>query len=190
MIKAILDERASLLFQARKGGIGAEIGVHEGGFSKRILQYAQPEKLYLIDPWQYQPDLEGSLYGGSGLNQEILDARYAQVQKRFAKQCTSGRVNLLRMDSLAALAHVEDNSLDFVYIDGDHRYPAVRADLNGWFNKVKPGGHIMVDDYRSTGWWGTDVIRACNEFLIERPVELDTKIGSQIAFKKHNHTTP
>jgi hypothetical protein len=40
-----------------RGGIAAEIGVDQGKFSERILQLAQRQRLYLIDPWL--PDLTG-----------------------------------------------------------------------------------------------------------------------------------
>ena len=46
MSKAIFDERASIIFQARKHGVGVEIGVHKGEFSQQILKFAQPKKLF------------------------------------------------------------------------------------------------------------------------------------------------
>lgn len=184
MLKTIVDERASIIQQARRGGTGAEIGVHEGAFSKRILKYAQPQKLYLIDPWAYQEERTGSLYGGSTMSQSEMDARYERVLERFRPQVDKGRVEVLRMDSLAALEQVADGSLDFAYIDGDHSYAAVKADLTGWLAKVKPEGLLIADDYRNASWWGDGVIRACHEFLSEQPVEIELKLGSQIAFRK------
>jgi len=37
--------------------------------------------------------------------------------------------------------------IDYLYIDADHRYEAVRADLHAWLPWMKPGGLIVGDDY-------------------------------------------
>jgi len=51
------------------------------------------------------------------------------------------------MKSTEATTLYEDNSLDFVFIDGSHLYEDVLADLQAWFPKVKKGGHIAGHDF-------------------------------------------
>ena len=41
-------------------------------------------------------------------------------------------------------------SLDFVYIDADHRFPFVAEDLYYWYWRVKRGGIIAGHDYLDT----------------------------------------
>jgi hypothetical protein len=54
----------------------------------------------------------------------------------------------LKMKSVeAALGVVEDESLDFVYIDGDHSFDAVMLDLILWSRKVRKGGFVGGHDY-------------------------------------------
>jgi predicted O-methyltransferase YrrM len=36
--------------------------------------------------------------------------------------------------------------IDFLFIDADHSYEAVKADWNEWFPKVRKGGHIALHD--------------------------------------------
>lgn len=60
-------------------------------------------------------------------------------------------VNPVRASSQEALALYEDNSLDFVLIDGSHVYEDVRADITGWLQKLKPGCLIAGDDYEWPG---------------------------------------
>jgi predicted O-methyltransferase YrrM len=53
----------------------------------------------------------------------------------------------MRTTSEEASSHFEDESLDFVYIDGDHTYNAVTLDLEKWYPKVKKGGLFYGHDY-------------------------------------------
>ena len=57
---------------------------------------------------------------------------------------------------------VKDKSLDFVFIDADHRYPAVIKDLAAWVPKLKPGGVLCGHDIHLPG-----VKKALDKKLIE-----------------------
>jgi hypothetical protein len=56
-------------------------------------------------------------------------------------------INPIRMTSIEASKLYEDNSLDFVFIDGAHDYFNVKQDIEHWLPKVKSGGYIAGDDY-------------------------------------------
>lgn len=49
-------------------------------------------------------------------------------------------------DSADAARHFADGSVDFVFIDADHRREAVERDIRAWLPKMKPGGHIGGHD--------------------------------------------
>ena len=53
----------------------------------------------------------------------------------------------MRMTSMEAAQQVEDGSLDFVFIDGDHRFDAVMMDISLWAPKVRKGGIVSGHDY-------------------------------------------
>ena len=55
-------------------------------------------------------------------------------------------VQFLECESTAATGQVS-GQLDSVYIDADHCYPAVRADIAAWLPKVRPGGIIAGHDF-------------------------------------------
>lgn len=156
--------RNIVLRQFGTGLVGAEIGVFRGDFSRQILVQARPAKLYLIDPWQNidDPGLSKSWYGADSPND--MPGLYDAVQKRFEAEIAAGQVELCRGFSADAMARLDDRSLDFVYIDGDHRYEGVLADLELSFAKVRPGGVIAADDHRLGGWWADGVVRAVNAF--------------------------
>jgi len=110
--------RDFLLAMMPVGGVCAEIGVWRGNFSKRILSVTQPSKLYLIDPWMFQPSFGDSAFGGTVVkNQTEMDRMHADVADAFRGD---GRVEIIRATSEAALDVFADGFLDWVYIDGNH----------------------------------------------------------------------
>lgn len=74
-------------------------------------------------------------------------------------------VSHLRMTSLQAVELIQDESLDLVYIDANHFYNSVRADILAWTPKVKKGGWIAGHDY-TTAVDGGDVCKAVNEIFV------------------------
>ena len=50
-------------------------------------------------------------------------------------------------ESVKAAARFANHSVDFVWIDADHSYDGVCADIAAWLPKVKPGGVIAGHDY-------------------------------------------
>lgn len=49
-------------------------------------------------------------------------------------------------DSTVEHARFADESIDLLFIDGDHRYAYAKADYDLWYQKVKTGGLILLDD--------------------------------------------
>ncbi len=47
---------------------------------------------------------------------------------------------------------INNDSLDFVYIDGDHTLKGITIDLINLWDKVKPNGIIGGDDFSPTIW--------------------------------------
>lgn len=58
----------------------------------------------------------------------------------------SANVRLIPAMTLDA-AKVWSGPIDFLYVDADHSYEGVSADLQAWVPHVKPGGLIVGDDY-------------------------------------------
>jgi hypothetical protein len=131
-----------LLNRLPKGGVCAEIGVWEGGFSEKILEVTQPKTLHLIDPWLFQPEFNNSAFGKEA-RRNAMDEMFDKVTERFRGD---DRVVIHRKMSDAALESFEDGALDWVYIDGNHNYEVVSKDLALSVQKVKPGGMIGGDD--------------------------------------------
>lgn len=116
---------------------GAEIGV-EGGMYSRALCRANPKlRLHCIDPW-----ISDGVYRKQ-LDQAYVDGLLATCLKRLRGY----NCNIIRKTSMDAVKDFEDNSLDFVYIDGNHRFEFVVNDMAEWTKKVRPGGIVSGHDW-------------------------------------------
>lgn len=167
-----------------KRGVGAEIGVFRGVFSRTLFAAAQPSRLFLVDPWENSaaPAHAKSWYGRGSAND--MEAIHADVVKAFSAAPYAGRVEVVRSRSAQWFATVEDQSLDFVYIDGDHSYDAVREDIALAVAKVRPGGVIALDDYSLGQWWGDGVVRAVHEALAREPLLLMFCAEGEVALRR------
>ena len=112
--------------------VGAEVGVYNGGFTEKLCQAGL--KVFGVDPWT-------SYYGDR--DQERQDAIYEEACEKLAPyDCT-----LIRKSSTEAAKQFARESLDFVYIDSDHRFKQTAADIVDWNRKVRSGGVISGHDY-------------------------------------------
>lgn len=127
-----------------EGDVCAEVGVWRGMFSRHILS-KNPSVFYGIDPWTHFPQFGNRCYGKrKGTNQELLDNIYQQAIDNIG---SDSRVSLHRMMSAHAAQIMPNNHLDFLYIDGNHSFEYVLADLIAFIPKMKQGGIICGDDY-------------------------------------------
>ncbi len=150
------------------------------------IEDCKPSLLHLIDPWRLATDLGSTdaWYGSGKSNQNDLDRNYAHVLQRFSERIKNGTVVVHRLPSGDRLQSFDDDAIDFVYIDGDHRYEGVLSDLTNALRVVKRGGLICGDDYELGGWWRDGVVRALHDFVSGRPVVIEMLIGSQFILRK------
>ena len=116
---------------------GAEIGVYEGDHGEYILNNnyfkesrVKLKKLSLIDPFSEYTDSNGKVFFAG----EDGNKFYEKVKKRFSEYKNA---ELIRKTSEDAAKDFEDETLDFIYIDGDHNYVPFKKDLEIWYQKLK-----------------------------------------------------
>ena len=129
-----------LFFKQMGYKVGAEIGVGKGKYSEKLCKAGL--SLHAIDPWLNYKDYE------STLGQKKFDVVYEHAKKLLSSypNCT-----IIRKTSMKAVEDFTDNSLDFVYIDGNHQFKYIAEDIFEWTKKVKSGGAISGHDYVYSG---------------------------------------
>lgn len=136
---------------------GAEIGVDKGILFGMLLKACPSLTLTGVDLF---PD-------------KLRSHRAFDYARQFAD-----RARLIEGDSVASAAEVPDGSLDFVFIDADHSYEAVRRDIEAWRGKVRQGGWIGGHDYNRKF---PGVVRAVNFAFGRSVIELPGSIWSVAA---------
>jgi predicted O-methyltransferase YrrM len=150
----VLPDRLALLDHLPKGGVVAEVGVADGGYSREILERNRPRVLHLIDLWDSDRYLRG-------LN---------LIRREHAALIDIGTVRIHQGKSTDILATFPDASFDWVYIDTDHSYELTSAELRIAAQKVKDHGFIAGHDFCAGNViapWPYGVIEACHMFCVE-----------------------
>lgn len=144
--------------------IGCEVGVAFGTHSQAILENTKLIKLYSIDPFQQFP---ADIYkDGMNLDQDYFNVLFYHNKVRLAP--FGQRSEIMRKTSLEAVKLFDDNSLDFIYLDANHAYRAVKDDLHAWFKTIRRGGIISGDDYGHA--WHPGVQKAVDEFFSQKNI--------------------
>jgi len=155
-------KKMSRLFRKMGYRTGIEVGVYKGHFSLCLTRCIPGAKIYSIDPYQ--------AYEGyhEGYTQEALDALYDEARELLAPWTN---VELIRKFSVDAAKKFDDGSIDFVYIDGNHRFEYVTADIAAWSPKVRPGGAVSGHDYVRYPHIVCEVKDAVNTWTRHRGIE-------------------
>lgn len=123
---------------------GAEIGVADGQNSLTLCEEIPDLELWCVDPWEpYRLNPRGGPVSQQHDN-------YEKVQKRLKGY----HVHFMREMSIDAVKKFKYNSLDFVFIDGNHKFDFVMGDLIEWNRIVKTTGIVAGHDYYRFRWAG------------------------------------
>jgi hypothetical protein len=131
--------------------LGAEVGVYEGKHAELMLTMHSGLTLFCVDMWELwgvkniqYPDTTAQIRSKM---QDIKNAtaKHNQAEKRL--QPFGNRAQIRMMESMDAAKEIDDGSLDFVYIDGDHSFEGVTRDMQLWYPKINSGGLLAGHDY-------------------------------------------
>ena len=98
---------------------------------------------------------------------------YESCKQQLDKTFCSDFVNLVKGDSVKVSENYPDESLDFVFVDGDHSYDGVTRDIKAYWPKLKVGAVMAGHDYEG-GW--IECKRAVDDFF-GRPTTFNLGVG-------------
>jgi hypothetical protein len=130
-----------------KTEIICELGVYKGDFAHKILKECSFIKKYImIDPWKNISNWNKP----ANHTGNIFDTFYKETLENtdFAKH---KRV-ILKGKTTEVINEITDDSLDFIYIDGDHTLKGISIDLINTWRKIKKNGFIAGDDFCPSIW--------------------------------------
>lgn len=135
----IEDQKAlRQLVQGKK--LIVEVGTFVGGTAETMLGTMDEDAhLVTMDPYQEMPYVNFIEF----VRSEVI----MSATSRLAKY--GDRVSHIIGDSRRVAPLFRDDSIDMVFIDGDHRYEAVSADIHAWAPKVRPSGVIAGHDFNA-----------------------------------------
>lgn len=124
-----------------------EIGVYRGDFSEKVLRKnSQIKNYYMIDPWRQITGLNKPSNVTDDKFNSFLNETISKTD--FAKR----KLKILRGTTLEEISKIDEESLDYVYLDGDHTLKGITIDLIKVWPKIKPEGVISGDDFVENIW--------------------------------------
>eukprot|EP00415_Alexandrium_ostenfeldii_P000312 UN0312 len=146
-------EDLGLLLRSRGlKGIGVEVGVQRGNYSRTLLEGWNKAALFIqVDLWEHQENYKD--YANVGTATQHLNMREA-CEEAF-KAGHTGKVVQCKDFSTACAKLIPDGSVDFVYIDARHDRKGVLEDLAAYWPKLRVGGIIAGHDYMTQSEVGT-----------------------------------
>lgn len=129
---------ANDLIAEMRPNVLVELGTHYGesyfGFCQAVNENDISCSCYAVDTWI------GESHSG------LYDESVYQEVNEYNSAHYGNFSYLLRTTFDEAAASFSDESVDILHIDGLHTYEAVSHDFHHWFDKVKPGGIVLMHD--------------------------------------------
>lgn len=141
-----------------------EIGVALGGHAEAILSNTAVEHYYGVDPYVFNYDVKDQFntdVGNYSARWGGMNFFYLYKWVKNVRLAPFGdRASIIREYSTTASGRFEEESIDCIFIDGNHNYPDVVKDLQAWYPKLRKRGIILGDDY-----WMEPVANAVNDYF-------------------------
>ena len=149
--------------EAKDGDTFVEVGTWFGKSTNylvnKIKESKKDIKFTTIDTFKGTDDEE--------LHQNIVGAFNEDIFYEFIDNTVLSKnynkFEIIKDTSHNAANQFSNGSIDYLMLDAGHSYDDVKADINYWYNKIKPGGTISGDDYGGSFFPG--VTRAVDEFF-------------------------
>lgn len=145
--------------QSIEGDI-VEFGCFSGNTAK-LMSFISNKIVHVYDSFEGLPSTEENKGGMMSINVDSLvnnfnsdGIRLPIIHKGWFSQLSSSEI---------------PEKISFAHLDGD-LYESIIQPLNLIYDKVQPGGIILIDDYLHSDWPGAE--KAINEFFADKPEKI------------------
>lgn len=130
--------------------IGSWIGFSTLTWAQALDEFV-PHKgsILCVDPWASYWSPDEIQAGGVAATMDFMarsDLSYDLFRHNLTFAPPGIRIDHMRGRSADVLAYLADGAFDLVFVDGDHRYPAVASDLRQADRLLAEGGLLCGDD--------------------------------------------
>ena len=125
--------------KGRNNLVGAEIGIGEGTHASFFLRELDIDLVFLIDPH--------TAYKDERITRKLEVIRGWEKRAHERLDGYKHKIRWIKEKSADATRLIANDSLDFVYIDGNHTHESVAEDIFLYYPKVKEGGLLSGHDY-------------------------------------------
>ncbi len=148
------------------GGVIVELGVWQGRSALAMGEACcgTRKRVYAVDPWcdyrQGGVDVTTRLARWDLRSFDEVYERFLGHRRRLGLEAWVVPVRAPSLEAAKAWSH---GPVSLLFVDGNHDYDAVIADLEAWTPLMAPGGTITGDD------WNWDIVRsAVTDFVARR----------------------
>jgi cephalosporin hydroxylase len=151
---------AGLYEQVPPGSSVAELGVWQGRSLCSVAEAIRRKNLrvHAVDTFLGTPQERDIVHDCEGKLRQRFEANLARFGIFDHVVIHAGSTDMVAREMGAA-------SLNLVFIDSDHSYERVCADIRAWLPKVKVGGVLCGHDYNRPGHSHDGVRQAVNELI-------------------------
>ena len=145
-----LEPVINIVSKAPPNSVFVEIGIWKGRATVAIAPEFTGSRYVAIDHFR-----------GSNVPICLEDPELPFIQEIFKQNLEKfgiSNVEVVAEESVEAAKRFEDNTIDYILLDGSHEYLDVKADIEVWWSKLKCGGRMLFHDQ---SW--PDVRRAIEE---------------------------
>ena len=153
------DELAALIYTILETGepikTYLELGAAAGGSVYLMNHFFAPDKLVLVDDGQHPR---------------------AWMRKTILQGLSYTTINGLSFTEEVIETAAKFSPYDLIFVDADHTYPSVRADVTLYLPLLRPGGFMALHD---SIYFGGDVGRVVREMRTDPQVEFIAEFSSK-----------
>ena len=183
-IKGMISHRAgeelfSLVYMQSLSGNVVEIGSFQGKstfFLGSAVKLSGNGKLFAIDHFKGNIGKEKFYKVGKSDLSDLEEGFKNNIERFFLNDT----VTLYNESTETAIKYIEDASVRFLFIDGDHTAAGVSKDLKLFRRKLKSGAIIAFDDYAPSFPGVIDVV---NKFIISEKINKKYLIGRTLVIE-------